>query len=282
MRLFRGFSCAVVLAWAVPCTGQSLTGRPGALVVPAAREESQVSRGVAQRPRLATGLHRVFIGISGGSQATSLDFTDTKREPLSQETATWNAGYAVESGLNVEVGGGVRVWRNLAAGLTFSRFEDKRIATVTGELPHPFFFNRLRQVSGESERLNHTEQGVHLSAIWLLPATRRVQAAVFAGPTFFSVNRGLVERFNYTESYPYDEATFQGVVIDRISSNHTGFHAGADVSWFFTDAVGVGGIVRFARGTGRLDSPASDATLSIDLGGLQAGAGVRMRFGPRR
>jgi hypothetical protein len=235
-----------------------------------------------QRPRPPAALRRVFVGISGGSQSTSLDFSDTKTEPMFQETARWSAGYAVKSGLSYEGGGGVRLWRNLAAGVAVSRFEDKRIASVSGELPHPFFFNQARRVSGESDRLDHTERGVHVSAMWLISATPRIQAAVFAGPTFFSVRRGLVEDINYSETYPYDEATFQGTVNRRISSNQTGFHVGGDLSWFFTDIIGVGALVRFARGSGRLDSPASDSALSIDLGGVQAGAGLRLRFGPRR
>ena len=50
----------------------------------------------------------------------------------------------VEGGLRAAGRGGVRVWRNLAVGVGFSRFNTGSEAVVAAALPHPFFFDRER------------------------------------------------------------------------------------------------------------------------------------------
>jgi outer membrane protein with beta-barrel domain len=224
--------------------------------------------------------NRVLVGVNGGIQATSLSFKDTRvDDPFFGERATWTADYKVQNAPAFDVGGGVRVWRKLHLGVAFSRFEDKRAADVAGEIPHPFIFNQPRAISGESRSLKHAEQAIHVGAMWVVPATRRVQLAVFGGPSIFSIRRELIEDVEYQDTYPYDTATYESSIIRSVSESPFGFHVGADVAWFVTRSVGFGGGVRFARAQARLDSPASGNDVSVDVGGLQAGVGLRLGFG---
>jgi hypothetical protein len=100
---------------------------------------------------------------------------------------------------------------------------------------------------------------------------------VFGGLSVFNAKQDLVTDVTYTESYPYDTATFTGATVSRQSVTKSGYNVGADVSWMFSERVGVGGLVRFSRATADY-SVSSTNQVSVDLGGLQAAAGIRFRF----
>jgi hypothetical protein len=124
---------------------------------------------------------------------------------------------------------------------------------------------------------------LHLSALYGIPIGANFEVAVGGGPSFFFVDRTFVDSVAYNETYPFDAATFASTTTREVKENQAGFHIGGDVSWYFTDTVGVGGVVRFTRAT--LKFPAaegSDQTIAADLGGLQVGVGLRLRFGGRR
>jgi hypothetical protein len=61
------------------------------------------------------------------------------------------------------------------------------------------------------------------------------------------INQTLVIDVNYTQAYPYDIATFEGVDSRRVTGSAAGFNVGADLSWLFTRNVGAGVLVRLTR-----------------------------------
>lgn len=229
-----------------------------------------------------TSAHRIFVALNGGYQASSVTFDDTRAENLHAETASWTADYKVKAGQSVDMGAGIRVWRNLAVTVGMSRFTESRSAPVSGEIPHPFFFNQPRSVTGETQALKHAERAVHVAAGWIIPATQRLQLTLFGGPSFFSVERDLLEDITYADSYPYDDVAYGGGIVRSVSQSRTGFNAGADVSYFVTDAIGFGAGVRFSRAQVKLQSPASGNAVPVDVGGAQANVGLRLRFGAVR
>ncbi|MNC87192.1 hypothetical protein D3C83_28970 [compost metagenome] len=100
---------------------------------------------------------------------------------------------------------------------------------------------------------------------------------VFGGPSIFRVKQGLVTDFTYTDAYPFDTAAFGGGETVNASESKVGINAGADVAFFFTPQIGVGGMIQFAGTT--LDLPsAAGGTQEVKTGGLQAGGGLRLRF----
>jgi hypothetical protein len=226
--------------------------------------------------------HRIFVALNGGYQASSVTFADTRAEPINAETASWTADYKVEAGRSIDMGAGVRVWRNLAVTVGMSRFTERRAAAVSGEIPHPFFFNRPRGVTGETQALKHAERALHVGAGWIVSATERLQLTLFGGPSLFSIERDLLEDITYADSYPYDDAAYSGAIVRSASQSRVGFNAGADVSYFVSDAIGFGGGVRFSRAQANLQSPATGGAVPVDVGGAQASVGLRLRFGAVR
>ena len=105
-----------------------------------------------------------------------------------------------------------------------------------------------------------------------MPVGKKMSVVVFGGPSFFTVKQSVVTAIQFQDAYPYDEATFTGATVATEEESKTGFNAGADVAYYFTKNVGVGGIVRFS---------AAKTTFSlgdVDAGGALVGGGVRLRF----
>jgi hypothetical protein len=158
-----------------------------------------------------------------------------------------------------------------------SRFSRSTPTLLTGSVPHPFFFNRARAVSGEVSGLKREELAVHVQARVVAPFGERVQIMAFGGPSFFQVKQGMVTNFSWNDSYPYDDATFAAAGTVNGKASKLGFNAGADVAFFFTHQIGVGGTVQFSGATVELPGGAGDTT-DVKAGGGRAGGGLRLRF----
>ena len=61
-----------------------------------------------------------------------------------------------------------------------------------------------------------------------------------------------------------------------MSDSGVGFHVGADGSYRLTPRLAVGAFLRYAAATVDLAGRAGE--VSVDVGGLQIGAGVRLQF----
>lgn len=267
------YTCAVVSAAAL------LIGTPaqvGAQDSPPPPSSVTVPR----KPPSPTLPNRVFIDVNGGFQSGTHTFSDTRNDAFYGETASWTADYETKSGPAFDVSGGVRVWRNLVASVAYSRFTDTGDAGIQGAVPHPFFFNRNRAIAGEAVGLKQEEDVIHMSAMWAVPVNRSLDLRVFGGPSLYRIQRDLVEDIVYTEDgYPYDTASFDSARIERVDANAWGFHVGGDVTWMFTQTVGLGAMARFSHAETDISSPANGDALAFRFGGLQFGGGVRFRFG---
>jgi hypothetical protein len=138
---------------------------------------------------------------------------------------------------------------------------------VTGRLPHPFVFNQYRGVSGDASGLSRLETMVALEASWLLPLSRRIDMFVFGGPAYISVRQEMATRIQFTETYPYDTATYTGLETASTSGGAAGVTAGVDVSYLLTKSFGVGGELRYSYASTTLAPGGQQA--KVALGGVQ-------------
>lgn len=217
---------------------------------------------------------RGYFHINFGGLVGSSDLDQPGSFPLYDETALFNVRGDVGGGALFDIGGGVRVWRRLYAGLSYSRTSDSSSAALSGTVPHPLFFDTPRPISGTVSGLDHTEHAVHLQAVWRQPIRTPVDldVALFVGPTFFSVNQDAVSALAVTEPTP----DLASVTTASISEGATGFHIGADVAYRVTRRIGIGLLLRYAGGS--VDLPVANQETSLDVGGLHVGAGVRVGF----
>lgn len=220
---------------------------------------------------------RGFVSVDGLFQATSNDFDTSVTFRANAEDGEFTTDYTVKNGPAFDVSGGVMVWRQLGVGVGVSRFTRDTPAQLTAEVPHPFFFNRPREVSGEVGGLRREEMAIHVQARGVFPLNPKVQLSVFGGPSFFKVKQGVVTSFSYDEDYPYDVATFRSATTQEVDESVVGFTAGADVSYLFAERIGVGGTLRYSGATVEVTTPDGDS-VDASVGGLQVGAGLRLRF----
>lgn len=231
---------------------------------------SQAARRPAADPRFT-------ISLNGGYQPTITEFEDTFTFSVYQETGTTRVSYPVEKGAVIDAGVGVRLWRGLGAGVAVSRFGSTSTAAATSSIPHPFFLQQHREISGDATGMERIETAAHVQIQYQLPLRGRLQVLLMGGPSFLDITQTMVIDVNYTEEYPYDVATFASVDSQRASGSAAGFNAGLDLRWMFTRNIGAGALVRFSRAAIELDGP-QNRTLSVDAGGGQVGAGLRIVF----
>jgi hypothetical protein len=163
----------------------------------------------------------------------------------------------------------------MTVGVGVSAFSDNGDATVTASLPHPFFDNRPRNIEGTTST-KREELAVYPTVGWIVPFSPKVQLSLNAGPSVISAKQQFVTAVQFTETYPYDTATFTSTTLTKSSVTAVGVYVGADVSWMFSQHVGVGGLVQFSRATAK--HKVGDRTVSIDAGGVQTGGGIRFVF----
>ena len=237
--------------------------------------------GTAVSPALAqTSEERGTLAIGGGVQTAASDFSSSVRfghALFGPEEGSFDTQYPAGDDALFDVGGSVRVWRNLAVGANVSWLTREHDADVSAQLPHPFWFDRSRSIGGAAPGLSRTETAVHVQAQWVIPVGRSVAVTLFGGPTWFRVNQDLVDAVDFEQTYPYGEATFTGVDVRGQSASAIGVNVGADASYYFSSRLGVGGTVRFSRGSVELVAP-DGGSFKSTAGGLQTTGGLRVRF----
>ena len=238
----------------------------GALLFPS----SLAAQGGASRAR-------VSLAVNGVYQATANPFRDAKSFRENAEDGRFDTDYTVEGGPAFDVSGAVALWRRLAIGVGVSRFRRTTPVSFSASVPHPFFFNRPRTIEADVGGLAREEVAMHLQARGVFDVSTRVQVTLFGGPTWFRVRQPVVVDFEYAEVYPYDAITFQRAETVSETTPKAAFNVGGDVAYFFARRIGVGGSVRLASASVDLPS-AGGGTRRVTVGGVQAGAGMRVRF----
>jgi hypothetical protein len=229
---------------------------------------------VAQAQWRDRGRISVNAGLEGPAATT---FTSTMTKTVNVETATIGTSYNVPKSRFFDGGLLIRLRRNFGIGAAVSSFTNSDVASVSGAIPHPFFFTTLRPLSGSTPALERSETAVHVQAAYVI-SSKRWDLALALGPTLFYVSQDLVADVIYTEAYPYDTITFTGVALAKASTTKAGFNASADVGVKLSKSVGVGGLVRFSRATADFPLAGTAAGASASIGGVQAAGGIRFFF----
>ena len=227
-------------------------------------------------PLHAQSQPRLTVAVSGGYQPTTTAFDDSFQFTVNRENGSSRVDYGVDAGSLFDGGFGVRLWRGLGAGVAFSYFRVDGNVHATSSVPHPFEFQRLREISGDAGGIRREEKAVHIQAQYLLRPFARVQVTVMGGPSILDINQTVVTRVTHTEEYPYDTAAFARVDSRRVTGTKTGFNAGADLRWMFARHLGAGGVVRYTQAP--IDLRVDDRRIRVDAGGAHVGAGIRIVF----
>jgi hypothetical protein len=239
-----------------------------------APDDAKTKKSTAERP--------VYVHANVGVQATSRDLVAPGAFLLYDEAAIFETRGETGDGVLFDVGGNVRVWRNVYAGVSYSIVTGDTGGPLTGTVPDDLRTDAHRPISGSTSGLGHTEHAVHLQAVWRHPINNKLDVAVSAGPTIFSVSQELVSSFAVNEGATPTVGT---LTVNDASGSSVGFNVGVDALYGLTPRLFAGAFVRYAGGSvdlttprGGLEPAGVPAEFSLDVGGLQVGAGVRFRF----
>jgi hypothetical protein len=202
---------------------------------------------------------------------------------IDEEPADFSAAYNLPRGASFDVGGGVMITPVVGVGLSVSGTAHEDPAALRIRIPHPFFFNAFASDESDTEgRLQRAEGGVHIQVMAVAYDQGGVRVRVFGGPSRLRLEQELVEDIRYNQVFglfnPSNTVRITEYDARTVDGSGWGFHAGADVSWFFSRVAGIGGFVRISRATVEVEDPLDEVSFKVKAGGVQTGAGLRLRF----
>ena len=223
---------------------------------------------------------RFYINVNGAFEPGSQTYADDGTFRLYDETGRLSVSSEVSSGAVLDVAAGVRVTGGFTVGLGFHRTSSSDAATVTGAAPHPVFFDRPRAFSQTLDALTRTEQALHLSVGYVLLLGEKLDVHITAGPSQFRFAQQVPGSVTIAETGSALTSVLATVAVEQRKRNAWGGHVGADFSYpvFETGATTfrLGAYMRYAAASS--DFPVVTNTVTTKLGGVQIGAGVRVRF----
>ena len=223
---------------------------------------------------------RLDLHVNFGYQVSSEELRERNEFQAYGETARVEAVHDIAGGQLFDGGGHVNVWRQLSVGASFSQTEGTDDTTLTGTVPHPLRRGADRTLDTDPRSLTHREKATHVHVGWLvpLPDIEKLDLRVMGGPTYFNLTQTAVGGVTISEAGgpPFEAVRVDGVVTGEVVKNGWGGHVAVDIRYLLSPNVGLGGFVRFAGGT--IDVPVGDRAVTLSVGGLQAGGGLRVKF----
>jgi len=211
-----------------------------------------------------------YVGVTFGAQVGSHKLDTSSTFPLYDETATVTSNQEIQGGGFFDIGGAYRVWgQNLLAGVSFTHTSSDADVAITGSIPDPVFFDRPRAVNSTQSGAQHSEDALHLDAVYMIPVANKLDVGVFGGPTIFWVKQDTITSLTVTEPGPTVNAP-----LTEIKKTTVGINFGVDVQYLVANKIAVGGLARYTWGSADIDG----ANDKLTVGGFQIGAGIRYPF----
>ncbi len=228
----------------------------------------------------AAAQERLRISVNAGQQTSTTTVLQTQSFDRYFEQGSFTFERTVPKAPIYDLGATVRLWRELHAGAAVSIFDKSGAGTLTARVPHPLQFNKARTTTGDVAGATRREIGQHFMFGWLVPAASGIDFLLFAGPSIFAAEQLFVKSLTLSldkEVFPFDELAFPSMETEIVRENVVGYNAGVDMTWRFSDKIGVGLLIRYSNGK-REFTPTSTPLVDVTVGGLHAGGGLRVLF----
>lgn len=232
--------------------------------------------------------YQYFVSVNGGYQYASERFLDESTFQRYGEDGTIVAAYDLDrAAALLDVSGGVLVWRRLGVAIGYSQASDDVSVEVTGAAPHPLFVDRPRRFAPSSHTLPYTTRMTHFMLVFRLPINERWELMLTGGPSRVQLEQDVLRSVREdvlkavperVEALPQGDAVAITTAAAKFSQSKVSFNGGVDLSYLLHRNVGVGVFGRFAGGSFDLPLGVDGGAAKVDVGGPQAGAGVRLRF----
>ena len=208
----------------------------------------------------------------------ALTFADTIRKT---ETAHFGAGYGSTRGPLLDVGTGVRVIRQIGAGVTLSLLRRSVDGAFDLVVPSLIAGNAPLDLRGSVPGLERTDLIIHLDALYPVTLRRKFRLMLSSGPSILRAKQDLVRSIEFDTLPGLTTLTFDQAFVTHATKTAIGFNVGADVTWNFATHLGVGTVTRYSRANVTLDpgsAPGISRSVALQVGGLYVSGGIRLRF----
>jgi len=217
------------------------------------------------------------VSLTGFLRPGSYDFTQTGSFTEFAEEAHLDARHTVDAGPGFELGFQIRAGSRLAVRADVSVTKRDQSAAFTVALPHPLYFDQPRLAEGQIDDLSYDESALHVDLVYAALRTDRLVLELLAGASLFRIKSDLIERIDYSQTYPFDSVSVSGVASARVEDTSFGFNLGVGLDYRLGARFGLGAQLRFSQAKAELVS-FEGSRAEIDAGGIQAGIGVRLFF----
>ena len=222
--------------------------------------------------------NRVVLHVNGGLQWGEEAFRRTFGFRAYGEDARFDEAHQSTGGGLLDVGGSWTIWTQLSLGASYTQLSKADSTVLTGRVPHPTSTNAPRTIDPQTLALVHQERATHVFAAWAVPLDEKMTLSLFGGPSFFALTQGVVTGVHLSEigGPPWPEVRVGDVSSGEFKKNGVGVHAGVDFRYMFTRWLGIGGFVRYSKAS--VDLVSAEGNRPLDVGGVQSGGGLRVRF----
>ena len=223
---------------------------------------------LASAPQASAQAERpVFLDLNVAFQGASQTLETTSTFSLFGETGAAATRSQPGASLQADARLGYRVSPRFAVALGVAGGRRETTGQAVASVPSAIRFASPTLVTLDTPGIKRREVGYHIQAVWFVPVSGNMTVAFFGGPSVVRVQQGV-------PTVAVD-ATAQAtsVTIGNEKGTAKGLHAGADLSRTFSDRIGAGLFVRYVAA--KLDLPSA---ADVRVGGVQAGAGIRLRF----
>ena len=212
---------------------------------------------------------QTFINLDFGAQSKAANDATHFGFPLFDEQATIDVTQSVKGSSFFDITAGTTpLGKTFGLAVHFMRRSTQSDGTLAASLPDPAYYDSPAAFSGTIPALQHRESWFSgLVAVRLL-GLQKAELMALVGPSVVHVKHEVVT--DVTVDALTGKVTAN---LANLSRNLLGYEAGIDVRYPVIRLIAVGGFVRFATAKGHLGPD-----LKQDLGGLQYGAGLQVRF----
>lgn len=216
----------------------------------------------------------IAVTVSAGARPSASDFSQSVTFEAYSEQGSLTTSYTVKQQPLLNAGVTVRLWHAFGAGVEAAYLHNSFPAQITALVPHPLIVNQPRTVTGSTTVAN-SQLATHLEAVYWIRRSDRLEVLATGGPSVIRTDQDFVSDVSYTQTFPYNTATFAGATIARQRKTGVGANIGAQVGWRLVGPFGVAALARYSRVT--YNFPTIGAA-SVPIGGLDIAGGVRLLF----
>jgi len=235
---------------------------------PPPRLEAKVVRSVE-----AGAETRLALFLNGVTESSDFGLTESRSFPIFRETASLDVNYRESSRSGYEFGALVRILGPVGIVASAELFDSAPSASYRNRLPHPFFYDRLRELSGEQADLSWSERALHVDPVVSFDFGPRLSVDAFSGVSMFFTETELLDEILYEEVFPYDSVVSKGTTFHRMEARPLGYNLGVSTTLRLLGVLGMNFGLRYSRAEVRLDL-AEGRKVQFNAGGLRFGAGL--------